>query len=68
MDPYETNCLVVDWDIMRDVFGDKYWNEHDGVICVPTNRISDEEYEDLFSRHNVCKESVKKAHFLIAEL
>lgn len=68
MEPYESNCLVVDWDIVSDVFGEKYWNCHDGIICIATNQITDEEFSDLFSRHDLSKQSCQKVQFLIAEL
>lgn len=68
MDPYESNCLVVDWDILTDIFGEMYWNDHDGIICIPTNRITENEFSELFSRHGLRKQACQKAQFLIAEL
>jgi hypothetical protein len=45
MDTYESNCLVIDWDILRKVFREKRWNDHENIICVPTNRITEEEFD-----------------------
>lgn len=67
MDTYESNCLVVDWDILRKIFGEKYWNDHKNVICVPTNRITEEEFDQLLD-FDLEKIAVKEAQFLIAEL
>lgn len=68
MDPYESNCLVVDWDVATDIFGEKYWNDHDGIICVPTHRITEDEFHDLLVRQDLKTDLIKKAQFLIAEL
>lgn len=67
MDTYESNCLVVDWDILQKIFGEKYWNDHENVICVPTNRITEEEFDQLLD-FDLEKIAVKEAQFLIAEL
>jgi hypothetical protein len=66
MDVYESNCLVVDWDILRQVFGEKYWNNNEQIICVPTNRLTEEEFNGL-SNFDLEKIDVKEAQFLIAE-
>jgi hypothetical protein len=67
MDLYESNCLVVDWDILRKVFGEKYWNDHENIICIPTNRITEEEFDKLLD-FDLEKIAIKEEQFLIAEL
>jgi hypothetical protein len=67
MDIYESNCLVVDWDILRKVFGEKYWNDRENIICVPTNRITEEEFDELLD-FDLEKIAIKEEQFLIAEL
>lgn len=66
MESYESNCLVVNWDILRKVFDEKYWNDHENIICVPTNRITEEEFDRLLD-FDLEKIDVKEVQFLIAE-
>ena len=66
MEVYESNCLVVDWDILRKVFDEKYWSNIENIICVPTNRITEEEFDRLLD-FDLEKIDVKEVQFLIAE-
>ncbi len=43
----EASCIFVEWDVLRKVFGEHYWNDVENIICVPTDCISDEEWESL---------------------
>lgn len=66
--PYEQKCLIVDWDALRDVFGEQYWNDSEGIRCIPTIDISQEQKSELWSRHDIPTESINQVNFLIAQL
>lgn len=58
--------LTVSWSVLREVFQDNFWNDHEMIICVPTDRISDEQWEELFE-YGV-SESARDVDYLISEL
>ena len=39
----EKVCLVVPKNILRNVFGENYWNDNEDIRCVPADRITEEE-------------------------
>jgi len=63
METYDSNCLVIDWDILRNVFSDG----GTGIICMPTNKITEVEF-DLLLDFGLEKIAIKEVQFLIAEL
>lgn len=66
-EPAETKCLVIDYDILRLVFKEQYWNDSEDIVCVPTKQISEEEMQCLVEETNLSRETIFKAQYLIAE-
>ena len=62
----ETNCLIVDAQMLRRAFGERFWNDVEGIICVPTKRISASEWSTLWI-DGVNTEVARKVQYLIAE-
>ena len=58
-------AVTLPWEILRAVFGERFWNDSENVICVPTNRITPEEWWELENTHNVLSTD---SQYLIAEL
>lgn len=36
-------AVTLPWEILRAVFGERFWNDSENIICVPTNRITPDE-------------------------
>ena len=60
------NCLVVDAEILKAVFGEIYWNDSENIICVPLRRVSPKEQRKL-ARQGLTKAKIKDIDYLIAE-
>jgi hypothetical protein len=64
--PMESNVLLVDRTALFAVFGEKYWNDHEDIVCVPTERITqDEAYKMLSYKKEL--NGWQKAQYLISE-
>lgn len=64
-----THCggyLTVSWSVLREVFQDNFWNDSEMIICVPTSRILDEQWDELFEYR--VPESARDVDYLICEL
>ena len=62
-------CLVVDIDILRQVFGERFWNDTEDIRCVPTARITVEEDQKLigFGVRLTSSSGHRRAQYLVSE-
>ena len=67
MEKMEANCLIVRCETLRKVFGERFWNDTEKVVCIPTNRIWHDEWSAL-EREGMDVCSARAVQYLIAEL
>ncbi len=68
MKVFETNCilLVTGYQVLFEVFHQMYWNDTENIFCIPTAKITDQEWKQLFEKG--VPEGAKKAEYIIAEI
>ncbi len=54
-DPYESNCLVFEDEpkFIRDLFGDRFWNDTEDIRCIPIGNLNSRECNELRSELGV---------------
>ena len=48
MKPYESKCLVIDWDLARLIFKEG-WSNFENIYIIPVEVLDDEERAELDS-------------------
>ena len=67
---YEAHCLFVDgsdFKKLRSVLEDRYWNDHENIICVPVKELTDEEIREIFES-SMDVNNVRKAQYIITQI
>jgi hypothetical protein len=66
MEIYETNCIVLSHDILSQSFGQLFWNDTEDIRCIPTKKLSEEQWKKL-EKFKLDVDKLKKAEYIISE-
>jgi len=65
---FETNCIlfITGYEVLFEVFHNDYWSESAQIMCIPTAKITSDQWSQLLDKG--VPEKVKKAEYIIAEI